>query len=108
MSGVSRWSKALPSKRAGHAALRFLRARERTANDIKHFLHRDDVLRELRKYVSDYGKGMAGVFDRTEPFLSVATTRTGVLKQIFERIPGEDPYTDVHERVQLLLGLIEA
>jgi RloB-like protein len=76
--------------------------------DVKHFLHRDEVFQELRRHILDYEKGMSDVFQRTEPLLSTAAKRAVLLKETFERIPGDEPYTDVHELVQFLLKLTAA
>jgi hypothetical protein len=74
-------------------------------SDIQFRIHRDNVFRQLKVHIPEYAKGMSNVFGKTESNLEVATAHATVLKSTFQRIQGEDPYTDVHELVEVLLRL---
>jgi hypothetical protein len=74
-------------------------------SDVQHRIHRNTVLQQLGNHILDYAKGMPNLFDRTEALLSTAIQRATLLKQKFQRIPCDDPYTDVHELVSLLRSL---
>ena len=71
-------------------------------SDIRSSVHRDTVFKRLRLHISDYEKGMSNLFSLTEANLNIATNRAKLLKQTNQRIPGKDPYTDVHELVEFL------
>jgi len=70
--------------------------------DVRSWMHRDSVLKQLRNYISDYEKGMPNLFGMTEPALATAIDRASALKRTNQRIPGEELYTDVHELVDRL------
>ena len=73
--------------------------------DIKHLLHKDVVLERLRGHISDYTKGMLGVFGMTESLVSIAMQRADKLRETSDRTTGTDLYTDVHYLVGLLQNL---
>jgi hypothetical protein len=73
--------------------------------DIQAWYHRDEILRRLRKFIPTYAKGMEKVFATTRSELAIASTRGSKLKQKNSRLPGDEPYTDVHELVETLLSL---
>jgi hypothetical protein len=49
--------------------------------DIQHWLHRDDVMRRLKKHISDYEKGSDDCFKKTRNTLDVARERARRLAQ---------------------------
>jgi hypothetical protein len=73
--------------------------------NIQSWLHRDDAFTRLRGFIPRYAKGMDKVFELTEPYLATASQRGIALKNRFSRLPGNEPYTDVHELVDALLNL---
>ena len=73
--------------------------------DVQVWMHRDKALSDLKVHIPGYTKGMTNVYDNTEPNLSTAVNRAMALKSRFQRIPGDEPYTDIHELVVLLLNL---
>jgi hypothetical protein len=70
--------------------------------DVQTSIHREAVFKRLRTHISTYEKSMQNLFSLTESNLVTATDRAKVLKRTYQRIPGVDPYTDVHELVDLL------
>jgi hypothetical protein len=73
--------------------------------DIQAWHHRDVILRRLRRFIPAYAKGMEEVFAKTRSELAIASKRGSKLKLKNSRLPGDEPYTDVHELVETLLGL---
>jgi hypothetical protein len=73
--------------------------------DIRHPLHRDDVMVRLKKYIPDYEKGGGGSYARTSKSLDTATSRAKLLKQRSNAFIDTEPYTDIHELVEILNGL---
>jgi hypothetical protein len=71
-------------------------------SDVWSPIHRDTVLARLRTHVTVYKKGLPNLFELTRANLEAATSRAKTLKQTNQRIPGEVPYTDVHELVDFL------
>jgi hypothetical protein len=74
-------------------------------SNVQSWIHSDRALCELRVYIPNYAKGMPNVFDATAPHRSTAVDRATSLKHRFQRLPGDEPYTDVHELVMVLLSL---
>jgi hypothetical protein len=70
--------------------------------EIYAFLHRDDAFTRLKQCLPDYEKGKAGIYADTVASLPVAMQRAKVLVDRFDRVPGEEPYTDVHKLVEAL------
>ncbi|MDO4230853.1 MAG: RloB family protein [Lautropia sp.] len=67
-------------------------------------LHRSDVFRRLKRHLPEYEKGAADIFGRTQEMLDSAFGRArGLPKEA--RFTAEGPYTDVHELVEVLIGL---
>lgn len=73
--------------------------------DVMAPIPRDEALRLLRLYLPRYQKGNNDTYAATLANLAVAIQRAAALKQRFERLPGTDPYTDVHELVNVLKSL---
>lgn len=65
-------------------------------------IHRHDALVRLRQYLPEYEKADKDTYSATMANLAVATERATLLKRSFNRLPGEEPYTDVHELVAFL------
>jgi len=70
--------------------------------DVTSRMHRDVVFRRVKTHIPEYEKGMKGLFKLIESNVPAATARAKILKEINQRIPGDDPYTDVHELVEFL------
>jgi hypothetical protein len=70
--------------------------------DIQAFYHRARIFNLLRAHIPGYEKGMEKIYATTEPLLSRAVERAQRLVARFAPLPGADPYTAVHEVVQLL------
>jgi len=73
--------------------------------DIHAFRHRAEIINLLGTYISGYEKGMRNVYATTEPLLSQAVQRAQRLVSKFAPLPGTDPYTRVHEVVELLRSI---
>jgi RloB-like protein len=73
--------------------------------DIQAFHHRDEIINRLGTYIPGYVKGMGNTYATTEPFLPQAVGRAQRLVARFAPLPGTDPYTRVHELVQLLRSI---
>jgi hypothetical protein len=73
--------------------------------DMQAFHHRTRIIGFSRTYISDYEKGAENIYAITEPALAVAIGRAKRLVDRFEPIPGDDPYTCVHEVVELLRSI---
>jgi RloB-like protein len=73
--------------------------------DIQAFHHRTKIINHLRVYIPGYEKGTENVYTTTEPSLSQAVERAQRLVARFAALPGTDPYTRVHEVVQLLRSI---
>ena len=72
-------------------------------SEVQSWIHRETLLKRLREHISDYEKGMPNLFSLTESNLTTAIDRAKLLKKTYQRIPGDEPYTDVHELVEFLL-----
>jgi hypothetical protein len=73
--------------------------------DIQAFHHRAKIITHLRSYIPGYEKGTGNIYATTEPLLSQAVGRAERLVARFAPLPGTDPYTRVHEVVQLLRSI---
>lgn len=73
--------------------------------DVHHLMHRDDVLRRLKRYLLDYEKGYGRAFAETKARLQTAIDRANILKQRGDPADDEEPYTGVVELVDLLINL---
>ncbi len=73
--------------------------------DVRHWLHRDDVIRRLRQQIPGYSKGNKKTYSGTATLIDDAIRRGTFLKNSFSRLPGNEPYTDMHELVHTLRTL---
>lgn len=73
--------------------------------DIRHPLHRDEVMARLSKHILGYAKGTGGSFALTEKLLSVATERAISLADRSNAYCDSEPYTDIFDLVSLLVNL---
>jgi hypothetical protein len=75
--------------------------------DVKHVLHRDEVLKRLKKHLPDYEKGSKDTYKKTKDRLETALVRARKLNARFRpevRHP-ITPYTLVADLVDRLRGL---
>lgn len=70
--------------------------------DIQHLLHRDEVIDRLKKYLPQYEKGLDGCFDMTRSNRKIASDRAKRLTERSNAHNDKEPYTTVHELVNLL------
>ena len=73
--------------------------------DIQAPIHRDEVMRRLKRHIPDYAKGAGGVFAKTRDLLATATQRAQALGDKPSDYDDGEPYTAVGELVALLTGL---
>lgn len=73
--------------------------------DIQAPIHRDEVMRCLKRHLPDYEKGAGGVFAMTLDRLATATQRAQALADRFSAHDGREPYTAIGELVNLLTSL---
>ncbi len=67
-------------------------------------MHRSDVLQRLKQHLPKYEKGAGSTFEHTRKNLDAAIDRARGLSRE-ARFSDEGPYTDVHELVEVLIGL---
>lgn len=70
--------------------------------DIQAPIHRDEVIRRLRRYIPEYEKGVGGVYAITRARLNTATSRADALAVKFNAHCDPEPYTAIAELVKLL------
>jgi len=75
--------------------------------DVQAPLHRDEVMRRLKRHIPAYEKGTGGAFAMTRGLLSVATERADILTSTreFTAHTAPDPYTAIGALVALLTTL---
>ena len=73
--------------------------------DIQSTLHRDEVLRRLKRHIPDYEKGRKGAFKQTQAFLGTAIERADRLAARFSAYDALEPHTAVVDLVKLLTTL---
>jgi len=73
--------------------------------DIKHLLHRDEVIKRLKQYIQGYEKGLSGIFALTKDLIPTATKRAQQLKIESNVFNDKAPYTDIAQLVGLLMNL---
>ncbi len=73
--------------------------------DIFAPIHRDEVLRRLKRLIPEYEKGRNGTFEQTRPFLSAAIERAERLAARFTAYTEPQPYTAVVDLVKRLTTL---
>ncbi|MGD0186894.1 MAG: hypothetical protein ABSC25_16795 [Roseiarcus sp.] len=67
--------------------------------------HRDVIFNRLCGFVPNYGKGRRGMYALTKATLQQARERAAWLKANFNRLPGNEAYTDIHELTHRLVTL---
>lgn len=70
--------------------------------DIRHPLHRDEVLASLKQHLPGYEKGADGVFAATHDRLETAMKRARILAEQNNAYTEPEPYTAIVELVALL------
>lgn len=72
--------------------------------DVKHLLHRDQVMARLKKHIPGYEKSTHGIFARTKPTLDDAIARA---KKLLDNDLSDDnePYTGIVDLVEALIML---
>ena len=72
--------------------------------DIRHPLHRDEVLLRLKNYIPGYDKGAGGSFAITRKNLVIANQRARNLAELSTAFDDSEPSTDIVELVALLMA----
>jgi hypothetical protein len=72
--------------------------------DIRHLLHRDEVLARLKQHIPSYNKGAGGSFATTRGSLDIASQRERNLAALSTAFDDTEPSTDIVELVALLLA----
>ena len=73
--------------------------------DIQASVHRDEVIRRLKRHIPAYEKGISTVFADTREHLAIATQRAQTLALKFTADTAPEPYTGIAELVKLLTTL---
>lgn len=75
--------------------------------DIQAPIHRNEVMRRLKRHIPGYEKGANNTFEATRANLAIATPRATALAARFTPHDEPEPYTDVHTLVERLIRLSE-
>ena len=70
--------------------------------DIQAPLHRDEVMRRLKRHIPGYDKGACNAFAMTKDHLAVAAQRAEALAERFSAHTAPEPFTAIVELVKLL------
>ena len=73
--------------------------------DVHHLLHRDEILRRLKKHMPSYSKGAGHSFAATKQCLNLATQRAKNLNTLSSTFDDTMPSTAIVELVTLLVEL---
>ena len=73
--------------------------------DIRHIMHRDEVMERLKIHIPNYEKGTSGVYSITQPNLHVADLRSTRLAGLSNPHIDTEPYTEIYKLVHLLQKL---
>ena len=73
--------------------------------DIRHPLHRAEVLARLKQFIPSYVKGASGSFAITKANLGIASQRARSLAALSNAFDATEPSTDIVELVELLIAL---
>ena len=73
--------------------------------DVTAWIHRDQVLHQLKTHIPAYAKGLLGMFEKTKANLLAANARAATQRGINNRLPGDAIYTDADKLVEILLNL---
>jgi len=66
---------------------------------------RQEVIRDLKKYLKDYAKGKAGYFDVTRHLLPIAYKNAKILSKTNNASAGDMPYTNMGDLVEYLINI---
>ena len=72
--------------------------------DIRHPLHRDEVLTRLKQHIPSYEKGAGGSFSTTRGNLDIASQRARKLAALTTAFDDTEPSTEIVELVALLIA----
>jgi len=72
--------------------------------DVRHLIHRDEVMRRLKRRLPDYDKGYGRAFAETKSELLTAIARARALAQRSDPLDDDEPYTGVVDLVELLMN----
>jgi hypothetical protein len=73
--------------------------------DVQHLIHRDEVMRRLKRHLPNYDKGYGRAFAETKSALFSAVTRARALAQRADPADDTEAYTGVVDLVDLLTNL---
>lgn len=73
--------------------------------EIHHWLHRDDVIKSLKKYILNYEKGSKNCYQKTQEYLNIAIQRAKQLASKSTPYEDKKAYTNVSDLVEFLLSL---
>lgn len=73
--------------------------------DVRHLIHRDEVMQRLKRHLPDYEKGAGRAFAETKAGLPAAINRARALAQRSDPADDDEPYTGVVDLVELLMNL---
>ncbi len=73
--------------------------------DVHAFGQRAEMIAKLKKHIPDYEKGATNIYALTEQRIDEAKGRAAQLKGRFTADDGTDPYTDIHDLVDLLRAI---
>lgn len=68
-------------------------------------MHRQEVLKRLKKHIPNYSKGLQGLYNLTRPLIEQAKKRSRKLVKSHSPLDGEKPYTDISTLVDHLISL---
>ncbi len=68
-------------------------------------MHRNDVIKNLTRYLPAYSKGNSGMFTATQSRLGMAAQRAKALAAIFTAYTDPEPFTALYELVEALVTL---
>jgi len=73
--------------------------------EIYHWLHRDDVIRNLKNYIPGYEKGFEKCYQKTRHNIEIATERAKKLSNNKSSFDDNEAYTNVYFLIEFLLHL---
>jgi hypothetical protein len=73
--------------------------------DVRHLMHRDEVIRRLRTHLPEYEKGYDYAFANTRSALPTASARAKILATPENRLNDDEPYTTIYELIEVLVKL---
>jgi len=73
--------------------------------DVLHPIHRNEVVKRLKKHLPNYTKNTQGIFITTRSKIDSARQRALSLAKNYDAYDGKEPYTNVHELIDFLVAL---